>query len=174
MPPDISVNSADLRDWGAIAHDYAASALSVPELCALYSVSKSVLYRRINRNGWIKRSAKRRAAAHRPPTPRRPNGEEKLARRLLKALDHKMKELETRMTQADAAPATAADSERDARTLGTLVRLFDRLKGIGAKAAGVTGAPAAGRTAGKDHHDADRVRRDLARRLEKLRDGIGG
>jgi hypothetical protein len=174
LPPASSANSAARRDWDAIAHDYAESALTVPELCALHSVSSSGLYHRAKLDGWIKRSAARRAAtAHRPPLPRHVEGEADLARRLLTALDHKMREFETRMTQA-AAPVTAADNERDARTLNTLVRLFDKLKGFGAKAVAGAGAPAASRTAGKDSHDADSFRHDLARRLERLRDGLGG
>ena len=165
MPPDSPANSASTRDWDAIAHDYAASTLTVSEICALHSVSRSVLYNRALLDGWIRRSARRPA-----------KGKADLARRLLTALDHKMTDFETRMTQAAAGalPATAADSERDARTLGTLVRLFDRLKGFGAKAAASAGAAAGSRTAGKDIHDADRFRNDLARRLESLRDSIGG
>jgi hypothetical protein len=175
LPPASSANSADRPDWAAIAHDYAESTLTVPELCALHSVSSSGLYHRANLDGWTKRSAARRAAAaHRPPPPRHPQGEADLARRLLTALDHKMRAFETRMTQAAAAPITAADSERDARTLNTLVRLFDKLKGFGAKAVAGAGAPAANRPAGKDIYDADSFRHDLARRLERLRDGIGG
>ena len=174
MPPDSPANPAAERDWDSIAEDYAASALTVPEICALYSISCSVLYDYAALHGWTKRSAVRDAAAiHRPPS-RRPKA--LLARRLLTALDHKMTEFETRMTQiaAGSLPATAADSERDARTLNTLVRLFDKLKGLGGKAAGGAGAPAKRRATGKDSHDADRFRNDLARRLESLRDSIGG
>ena len=175
LPPDSPANSPAARDWAAIAHDYAATALTVPEICALRSVSETALYNRARRDGWIKRSAARRAVpAHRPATPA-DNGEADLARRLLTALDQKMTEFETRMFHAAAsAPATAADSERDARTLGTLVRLFDKLKGFGAKAAAGVGSMPGNRTAGKDTHDADRFRNDLARRLESLRDSIGG
>ena len=87
-----------------------------------------------------------------------------------------MTDFETRMTQAatGAVPTTAADSERDARTLNTLVRLFDKLKGFGAKATARSGGATKGRSAGKDIHDADRFRNDLAQRLERLRNGIGG
>jgi hypothetical protein len=193
LPPDSTAPSYAAPDWDAIAHDYAASALTVPELCALHAVSKWSLYYHVNRDGWIKRSALRRAASgassskvdaglrsgkssKRPSRSRRLTGEAHLARRLLLALDHKMTAFETRMTQAatgDTA-ATSADSERDARTLGTLVRLFDKLKGFGGKQLAGTDGPAVSRTAGKDIHDADRFRNDLARRLESLRDSIGG
>jgi hypothetical protein len=175
LPP---ANSASTRDWDAIAHDYAASALTVPDICALHNVSRADLYNRANLDGWIKRSAARRAAiattVHRLPPSRPVKGGAALARRMLTALDHKMTEFETRMTAQAAAGSsatTAADSERDARTLNTLVRLFDKLKGFGAKA---SASKAGSRTAGKDSHDADRFRNDLARRLENLRDTIGG
>lgn len=174
LPPDSSANPARSRDWDAIAHDYAASALTVQEISALHSVRLSVLYDRAKRDGWIMRSP---ASARRSLSPPCPNGEVALQRRLMTALDRKMTEFETRMTQAatGAAPMTAADGERDTRTLNTLVRLFDKLKGFGAKpAASGKGAVAAGRRAGKDLHDADRFRNDLARRLESLRDSIGG
>jgi hypothetical protein len=178
LPPDSSANSAPSPDWDAIAHDYAESDLTVSEICALYSISCSVLYDRAGLDGWVKRSAARRTARDRRPSPP-PSGAKAtdLARRMLTALDHKMTEFETRMTQAaaGAAPITAADSERDARTLNTLVRLFDKLKGFGTKAPSSARAPAPGsRASGKDIHDADRYRNDLARRLERLRDGIGG
>jgi hypothetical protein len=175
LPPDIPANPTGLWDWAAIAHDYAESALSITELCALHSVSRAALYDRIEAEGWLKRSDARRAAtldrAHAAIAANRKTG---LTQRMLLALDHKMTEFETRMKQAATANATAADSERDARTLGTLVRLFDKLKGFGAAAAPSMGSLAAGPPAGKDHHDADSLRHDLARRLQSLRDGIGG
>ena len=176
MPPDSPANSASTRDWDAIAHDYAASTLTVSEICALHTVSRAALYGRAMLDGWIKRSDRRASAVHHPPPRHLAKGEADLARRLLTALDHKMTDFETRMTQAAAGalPATAADSERDARTLGTLVRLFDRLKGFGAKTAASAGTAAGSRTGGKDFHDADLYRNDLARRLESLRNSIGG
>jgi hypothetical protein len=78
-----------------------------------------------------------------------------------------------------AASATAADSERDARTLNTLVRLFEKLKGLGlSEAAGRRAQPAKSAPADdssvKDAHDADALRGELARRLEKLRGQLGG
>lgn len=231
MPPDIPANPAGRRDWAAIAHDYAERAITVPELCELHALSSSVLYRRINAEGWPRRSATRRiatactdtrrvvaaksttrraataraassvtpnhvntaraagtrriaeaprVAATRIADPRRryaaTGGSRKstLTRRMLLALDCKMTEFETRMKRAASANATSADSERDARTLGALVRLFDKLKGSGAKAAPSAASPAAGPPARKDHYDADKLRHDLARRLQSLRDGIGG
>ena len=175
LPPDSSANSAPSPDWDAIAHAYAAKVLTVKALSALHGVRLSDLYNHAKRDHWLMRRPA--TARPRPPSsPRRPKGEAALLRRLMTALDRKMTDFETRMTlaAADSAPTTAADSERDARTLNTLVRLFDKLKGFGAKAAASAGVKAGSRTDGKDIHDADRFRNDLARRLERLRDGIGG
>jgi hypothetical protein len=176
LPPDSSTDSIPTRDWDAIAHDYAASPLTVPDLCALHHISRAGLYNRANRDGWVKRSVLRRATPLQLTPPHRLRGKRRLARRMMTALGHKMTEFETRMAHAAASAAqpSAADSERDARTLGTLVRLFDKLKGIGTMASAKTGAARSSRTAGKDIHDADRFRNDLARRLERLRDSIGG
>ncbi len=159
-------------DWAAIARDYAAGTLRVDDLCILHGVAWSVLYRRIKSEGWpLRNESGRRARRHLRPD---------LTKRLLVALELKMTQFEKRMIEA-GAPVTSADSERDARTLNTLVRLFEKLKGFGEKAAASTrsraatqaaGDPAA--SAGKDAHDADRLRQELAQRLEKLRAGLGG
>jgi hypothetical protein len=109
--------------------------------------------------------------AHRQRRPRRGD----FVRRLTRALDRKITDFEAR--HADASPASAADAERDARTLNTLVRLYDKLRSA-AKAAASTGpqgtgcgAALAGAPAAKDIDDPDGLRRELARRLEKLRLG---
>lgn len=157
------------RGWAAIARDYAAGALTVAEICTLHNVSASALYRRAAQEGWKMRRETGTASSGRTQGAG-------LADRLLIALDQKMTEFENRMTQGGGA--TAADSERDARTLNTLVRLFDKLKGFGTKgeADGKAAAslPHAATAAGKDAHDADRLRHDLAQRLEKLREGLRG
>jgi hypothetical protein len=98
--------------------------------------------------------------------------EAELAKRLLTALDDQMTQLENRRS-ADPAN-TAADSDRDARTLTSLVRLFDKLKSLGQKTAAPKRAAAAATAQGKAAHDADRLRHALAERLEKLRVGLEG
>lgn len=169
------------RDWAAVARDYAGAALTVSEICALHDVTPSALYHRAKRGAWKKRTdsvrAAKASAARRRGVERQPD----LAQRLLLALDQKMTEFENRMAEGNAT--SAADSERDARTLNTLVRLFDRLKGFGDKNAGAknTFAPEASAVATSvpsssvwnDAHDADRLRHDLAQRLEKLRNEQG-
>jgi transposase-like protein len=173
------------RDWDAIARDYVAGVLTVTEICTLHGVSSSALYHRANKLRWKKRkggaapkaskakTASRSTAAS--PRKRRAKQPPDLTQRLLTALDQKMTEFETRM--AEGASLSAADSERDARTLNTLVRLFDKLKSFGEKTGAVkkSATPTASATtsaptspSGTDAHDADRLRHELAQRLERL------
>ena len=170
-----NVSPSPPRDWDAIARDYAAGALTVTEICTLHSISPSVLYFRANKMRWKKRrgSAAPKVAAKSSPRKRRTKHPPDLTQRLLTALDLKMTEFETRM--AEGASLSAADSERDARTLNTLVRLFDKLKSFGEKTASGknAAAPTASASAqpspsGNDAHDADRLRHELAQRLERL------
>ncbi len=154
------------RDWAPIARDYAANELPVLQLCALHGVSERTLYRYLQREGLPLRMP---AAGIRGRC--QSSREVELAHRLLLALDKQMTEFESRRAQGASSPA---DSDRDARTLTTLVRMFDRLKALGAKPAGSgkTAKPAAAK--GKPAHDADRLRNELAQRLEKLRLGLRG
>jgi transposase-like protein len=186
LSPSPNVPPSPPRDWDAIARDYAAGDLTITEICTLHGISSSTLYSRANKSRWKKRkhdaapkaapnaAAPEKAAAKSPPRKRRAKQPPDLTQRLLTALDQKMTEFETRM--AEGAPTNAADSERDARTLNTLVRLFDKLKSFGEKpgAAKKSASPATPDTSasaqpsasGTDAHDADRLRH--AQRLARL------
>ena len=89
--------------------------------------------------------------------------------RLYRALDQKMGEIEDRIAmapQSEADGKSAADSERDARTLTALARLLEKLsdlEGNGNKRTGKSGEGVA-----EKEIDADRLRRDLADRLERM------
>jgi len=74
-----------------------------------------------------------------------------------------MSEFEAR--QSDGAQ-TAAEHERETRTLNTMVRLFERLGALEEKA---QANDAASRDDGDISADARSLREDLARRLERLR-----
>jgi hypothetical protein len=89
----------------------------------------------------------------------------------MRALDRKMTAFENRLAESDASPA---DSERDARTLNTLVRLFDKLKSLDEKALRRLPAATVSTPAAKEAIDADSIRHSLAQRLERLRSGHGG
>ena len=147
--------------WAAVAADYAAGDLTVAQLCTRYGITRKALYARAKKQGWPLRRPGRQTRAHhaKPAYPAR----KALIARLYEALEQKMSEFEAR--RPDGAQ-TAADHERDTRTLNTMVRLFERLGALEEKAkAGET----ASRTDGDVNADARSLREDLARRLERLR-----
>ena len=87
-----------------------------------------------------------------------------LAARLYLAIDRKVQEIEMRMQQAE-------DVERDARTLSALARVYSKLvklDGTRKPATETESKPSQARSS----EDADQLRRDLARRLE--RHDLGG
>lgn len=160
-PPTVS--SRLDPDWEAIAQDYRKRVLFVDELCVLHGISQKRLYRRINEEGWPRRRAPNKFSPSRvkSSTASMPN-------RLLRALDMKMTELEKRMA-ATAEPLSAADCERNVRTLNTLVGLFEKLK----KQA-VDDETGERKSASADvDRGADELRRQLAERLHRLGSAAG-
>jgi hypothetical protein len=127
--------------------------------------------------GWVRLVGTKKLRPGRKP---RPPGEpppkpakqlrRDMVKRLLKALDKRLTLLETRMAP-DAEPGkamqSAADAERDARTLSGLARLYAKLVELDdAARAGGKGKTDGSKPEATD--DADRLRRDLALRLQRL------
>jgi hypothetical protein len=159
-------NSTPQPDWEAVRHDYEAGQRTVDEICAAHGLSACRLYRRRVRDGWLLRQPARSKAGN----------QRELSARLAAALDRKMRQYEKRMSRT-AASDSAADSERDARTLNTLVRLFEKLTALQYAApppVKARGSGPLGPTTAKDTDAPDTLRGELARRLERLRGQIGG
>jgi ATP-dependent exoDNAse (exonuclease V) alpha subunit len=168
-----SMSEDDATRWADIASAYALGVLSVRQICAQHSISSTALYRRAAREGWPKRlhKATARRQQERPAAPSARNDKANLIARLYRALERKMSEFEDKQSEG---AASAAESERNARTLNTMVRLFERLQAMEEKALepagkvrrgdGTRASPEALSAA-----DADRLRDELARRLERLR-----
>jgi hypothetical protein len=95
-----------------------------------------------------------------------------MVRRLLEALDKRLMLLETRMApdaELGEALQSAADAERDARTLSGLARLYAKLVELDdAAREGAKGKTDSSVTKPEATDDADRLRRDLALRLQRL------
>jgi hypothetical protein len=163
-------------DWEAVRHDYEAGQLTVDEICTIHGLTMCRLYRQREREGWQLRQPTRSRTSV--------DSQHELAARLAAALDRKMRHYETRL-RSGASSDSVADSERDARTLNVLIRLFEKLmtlqstlpRPVRARRAGPAIAALAADTADtatKDTHDQERLRGELARRLETLRGQIGG
>lgn len=163
-------------DWDAIRRDYEAGQRTVEEICVEHQVQRRRFYTERQQQGWTLRRPK-------GPAPARAHCKQRsLAGRLVNALDRKMRQFERRLEMA-AGNGNAADSERDARTLNTLARLCEKLTALQAADAassaghrhrGGSAAPASAATEDTTLHDQERLRGELARRLDTLRTQIGG
>jgi hypothetical protein len=155
-------------DLDVLARDYTGDELSVEAICLAHGISMGRLYDHVAAQGWPMRQIRRRAV--KVPRPR------DLTNRMAIALDQKMAEFEARLT-VSRRDATAADSERDARTLSTLLRLFERLSKLqdrGAAPSKTAASPPSRAAQIKDTDAPDPLRGELARRLARLRGQIGG
>jgi hypothetical protein len=144
-------------------------------------VSQSAVIQRAKRHGWVRLvGTKRLRPGPRPRTPGEPKAKRatvdevrrrEIVRRLLEALDKRLIYLEKRMAldeESDLAQS-AADAERDARTLSGLARLYAKLVELDDRASS-KGEPDRNKSVTKPEatDDADRFRRDLALRLQRL------
>ncbi len=172
----------DDRDWEGIKHDFIQSGWSVARISERHAVPPSTIRNRAKKYGWVKLVATKplptgpARLTPEVPLPKRASVERKrrrsMVRRLLEALDKKMTQLEVRMGSEPSGgePQSAADAERDARTLAGLARLYAKLVELDeqaqAKAKGTKQGAGAAKPEAPD--DADRFRRDLALRLQRL------
>jgi hypothetical protein len=123
-------------------------------------VSLDVLRRRVQRLGWrgVREPARfRTRAANRA-----------LIRRLYKAIDTKLHQMELRMANEIARggdASTAGDHERDTRAIGGLITQLGKISEFAADLNRPTGQDNASATVAEE---ADRYRRKLAERLARL------
>ena len=166
-------------DWDKIEHAYIHGDWSLDRIADAYGSSDRTIGARAKKYGWVRLVGTKRLPSGRRarlPGAKRPTRatvdqlrRRAMIRRLLEVLDGKLTEFETRMAEAQAigAPPSAADSERDARSLTALARLYAKLVELdeAAKQPSEQGSDTATRRTGDD---ADQLRRDLALRLQQL------
>ncbi|MEG6510102.1 hypothetical protein V6C03_14120 [Methyloligella sp. 2.7D] len=172
--PDIrDETDPDAPDWDAIERAYEGSAEKLTDIAARFGISRQAIQGRARRKAW------RRAPGIDPKSLARAEEasgaqRRRIVARLFQALDEKMSEIETRIarSKAEAAPQSAADSERDARALSALASLYSKLVELD-EAAKPKGRGARGGAAQDDEagRDADALREDLARRLRRFQQG---
>ena len=160
--------------WADIARAYAAGEETVTGIAARHGIDKNAIYRRARSEGWPRRkaaaglksdSARRVAnASAAGSAPRNPGERTRaaLVQRLLKALDAKLKHLETSMKSGKAV--SAADSERQTRQLNHLIRSFEKVTELARDRDTASGAAAPSVSAA----DAERMRAQIAERLDRL------
>jgi len=166
----------------ALARRLYAEGLPLAEIRARTGLSTGAAYR------WIDREVAADGTVTLNPLGRRatravcaPTGETPRARllgRLWRAAERQVAEIEARMHHAEAAggegPRPAADAEKDARALALIARTLREL--VATEDAGAPRGPAAKPAKAEDEpiRDLDEFRRELARRLERLREASDG
>jgi len=195
-------------DWQRIRRLYVAGARSLAAIAEQYGVSVQRITRRARNEGWpprrrrasgaregpIRKRNEESAATHRsePATARLPTkrhataaaattlkARRALVRRLYKAIDTKLKQMERRMahdmaTTEGPSDTTAADHERDTRAIGSLIANLSRVTEIEADLERHPGAASPAEQQGAQHaeqqlaDEAERFRRDVAERLARL------
>ncbi len=167
-------------DWDAIKHAVIHGDWSIRRIAEERGVGETTIRSRMLREGWVRLVGTKplpsglRAGA--PGVPRKKRAKPKrlrrrqMVQRLLQVLDAKLREIEERMAITDtetASPQSAADAERDARSLNALARLYAKLVELD-DAARQGGQGRKQESAKETSQDADRLRQDLALRLERL------
>jgi hypothetical protein len=164
-------------DWARIEHAYIHGDWSLGRIADAYGSSPTTITAHARKGGWVRLIGTkplpcgRRARPPGAPRSKRATIDQvrrrTMVRRLLGVLDGKLKELEDRMAEAQGeAPQSAADIERDARSLTALARLYAKLVELDNAAKGEAEGSNQGDAVRSE--DADQLRRDLARRLERL------
>jgi hypothetical protein len=122
----------------------------------------------------------RRGAGRTPPSkckdpgsrrtvPKPPGARRDFVARLYGAIDMKLKTIEERMMSDE--PSSPADTERDVRALGTLIRNIEKLHEFDDQLS--RGRPGQSATGPATAADAERCRHELAQRIERLLAGRG-
>jgi hypothetical protein len=157
----------------AIKQDYLHGGLSVARIAEKHRTTGYFVRRYAKEGRWVRQVETRwlkRGPQRGVPRPRLGRGRVgRIRERLYRVLDEKMKQIEERMAdqQPNDAPQSAADAEREARALAALARLYAQLVEIDDKA--TARGSADNQQRGGAVEDADRIRRDLALRLEGLK-----
>jgi len=161
-------------DWAAIRAAFEGGTDSLSSVALRFQVSRSAAYSRSRREGWTQR-AKGGATNKNKRTP--DVSDQAIARRLRQAIQMQLERLENRMkTETEAS---AADHERDTRSLGGIIRNLEKLSSLSHEPVQPS-APSQNEAtppsmAGNDEQDAFRsqVAARIVRLHEQLRDRSG-
>lgn len=168
--------------WAGPKYDFLHSGMSIRRIAEKHVVTEGTLRHRIKAWGWVRVAPTQRVKPGpklKRPEPcygTGPNAQalyrKRIVARLFRVLDHKMRLLEERMANEVREGATlqsAADTERDVRSFGSLMQIYAKLAALDDAARGAMGAEQGSAAEGaRTSDDADQLRRDLALRLERL------
>ena len=199
-PPPAPGNTNDMKkldaaEWAEVRVLYEGGELLVRDIAERFGITDRTILERARTGSWLRRAGRTakpvgRKGPEAPVPPGHPTRavRQALIRRLYKAIDIKLKHWEDRM--AGGEELSPADSERMAKEVTTMISGFERVAetegaiekrdaqsttaGSGAHAKrGKRRGTADTNAAGGPESDAERMRREIAARLERLQLGRG-
>ena len=163
--------AADEDPWVEIKRLACDTRRSIVSIAEEFDVHRNAIHRRAAKEFWP--LPQRRKVAVKPIKRRAP-AKRKVKLRTAETLFERMQRLtmrnldfvEQQMDNADGT-ITPADAERITRAFGSAARSFDKLKGMEANV-GKSGASTSGQSAPFTPADAERMRLEIAERLERI------
>lgn len=174
----------DAETWAAIRRAYEETAEPVKEIACRFLISQSAIQSRARREAWKRRTseraskfsqtdnrnsntvasgAKQRRIADTATRMHSDTPEGRILR-LFRVIDLQLDQMERHMSSHE--PMTAQDQERQARALGAILGNIE--KASEAAAVLLNSAGRKEKDACDSHPDAERMRREIAERLERL------
>lgn len=172
----------DDAQWAEVRRLYESGEGTVVGIAGAFGIDARAIHGMARRHGWPRRSEmKGRRVGRRGPAAAVPPGHptrsvrQALIRRLYLAINLKLQHWENRM--AGGEELSSADSERMAKEITTMIRGFEAVAeaegAIEKRDAGDDGQGRRGKRRSADDttvaDDAERMRREIAERLERLR-----
>ena len=156
-------------DWERVKQEFMFCTDTLDVIAERNGIGRGALTRHANAANW-QRQVTTVQRPRRTKAERAEAAAESTAARLYLAIDRKIQEIEMRMQQAEDEGRSAVDVERDARTLSAFARVYAKLVEFdGAKKPATEKRETESKPSpARSSEDADQLRRDLARRLERL------
>ncbi len=165
--------------WAEVRLAYADGATPLKEIAARFGLTPQRIGARARKEGWVREGPSGPAPPKRKRRPAEMRGKARgrnlpsraaqkaVIARLYRAITLKLEHMETRMASGEAR--SAQDEERESRALATLISNFEKVTEAVTELDRERQAVRANSAAGAD---AERMRREIAERLERL--GGGG
>lgn len=159
-------------NWAEIRRAYEAGPEAVTRLSERFSVPAGRIYRRAKKERWRRPvqpplsdpgAAGAPSRGHPGEGYNRSVNKQMMIARLYKAIDENLKRLEARM--GSDRDVSAADSERETRELGVMIRSFEKVTEFATEIENRRQSAAPERV---NAADAERMRAEIAERLERL------
>lgn len=169
----------DDETWAEVRRAYEEGRISLSEMGKRFGLTRQRIGAKAKKEGWTRGDQQRSASSAQKVASSEPKNETRrtvlptrgaqraLIGRLYRAISLKLEHMETRMASGESR--SAQDEERESRALATLINNFEK---VTEAVAGLDKDRDATRTAGRASTDAERMRREIAERLERL--GGGG